>query len=207
MSKCAALIVGIDQWEKYTLPLIESIKQHEPDVEIVVVDNASVTPYPLLGNVVRCENRISYSAAINLAVEQTDADWLLSMNNDVICNAPFMWMLDGLKTSSLYARQIIQEGRLTWWGNWIVLIHRTIWDKVGVFDPGFEMCGFEDADYAARAMKEDIPVEWLNLPFTHFWGKTRWCLPNYPEIRENNIRYFALKHGYRLGERMTVLHD
>jgi len=206
-NKCAVLIVGIDQWEKYTSPLIDSISMYEPTVQIVVVDNASTTPYPLTGEVVRSETRLSYAAAINLAAENTDADWLLSINNDTICTAPFMHLLDGLKDTSYYARQIIQEGRLVWFGNWIVLIPRKVWNEVGPFDPAFQMCGFEDADYAARALKYDFKVEWLDLPFTHFWGKTRWCIPNYPEIRENNIRYFKLKHGYKLGDSMVVLRD
>lgn len=64
--KMAALIIGIDGWEKYTLPLVESLKRHEPDCRIVVVDNASATPYPAMGYVHRTE-RLCYSAAINRA--------------------------------------------------------------------------------------------------------------------------------------------
>ena len=32
----AALIVGIDNWERYTRPLVDSIRQHEPDDRITV---------------------------------------------------------------------------------------------------------------------------------------------------------------------------
>ena len=61
--RVAALIIGIDGWEKYTLPLVESLKLHEPDCQIVVIDNASETAYPAMGYVHRTD-RLCYSAAI-----------------------------------------------------------------------------------------------------------------------------------------------
>lgn len=37
----AAIIVGIDGWHEYTLPLVESIRKYESECYVVVVDNAS----------------------------------------------------------------------------------------------------------------------------------------------------------------------
>lgn len=87
----AAIIVGIDGWEKYTLPLVESIKKHEPNCRIVVVDNDSAEPYPYHTplHVVRSE-RLCYSAAINMGKAYApDADWYIVLSNDVLCTGPF----------------------------------------------------------------------------------------------------------------------
>lgn len=91
----AAIIVGIDGWERYTLPLIESIQRHEPACDVVVVDNAGNSPYPYLEPdkypqvfVLQTE-RLCYSAAINAGKRVIgDADWHLVLSNDVLCTGP-----------------------------------------------------------------------------------------------------------------------
>lgn len=200
------VIVGINQWEKYTLPLVESINKFEPDVEIVVIDNASDEPYPERDYVHRIE-RASYAEAINIGVSKLDTDWILSMNNDVACQGMFIHIIDDLTPDKVYARQIIEENGYVWFGNWIVLLPRKVWNKVGGFDPNFRMCGFEDADYSIRAMKEGIATVPVDLPFFHYWGKTRWALPKYPEVRLHNMKYLEQKHGVLLGNNVRVTHD
>ena len=197
------VIVGINQWEKYTLPLVESINKFEPDVEMVVIDNASDEPYPERDYVHRIE-RASYAEAINIGVSKLDTDWILSMNNDVACQGMFIHIIDDLTPDKVYARQIIEENGYVWFGNWIVLLPRKVWNKVGGFDPNFQMCGIEDADYSIRAMKEGIATVPVELPFFHYWGKTRWALPKYPEVRIRNQEYLALKHGILLGNNVRV---
>lgn len=205
-SKVGVVIVGINQWEKYTLPLIENIQRFEPDVEIVVIDNASDTPYPERDYVHKIA-RSSYAEAINIGVSKLETNWILSMNNDVACQGKFLHIVDQLTPDKIYARQIIEEKGFTWFGNWIVLIPRSVWNRVGKFDPNFEMCGFEDADYSIRAAKEGIETVPVELPFFHYWGKTRWALPKYPEIRIHNMKYLEQKHGVLLGNNVRVTHD
>lgn len=207
----AVVIVGINQWEQYTEPLIREIHHVEPTADIVVIDNASDEPYPLgMYKLVRTE-RISYAKAINTAVKQAPgADWILSINNDVSCIGKFSHIIDGLKPDAIYGQQIIEEDaggdHRVWLGNWLALIPRQVWEKVGGFDTGFEMCGFEDADYCVRAKALGYDTKPIDLPFHHHWGATRWALPGYSEQRERNINYFEQKHGYRVGTNMTVTH-
>lgn len=205
-SSIAVLIVGINQWEWYTLPLIESIRTYEPDVEIVCIDNASDKPYPALEYVVSLSQRLSYADAINRAAERTKADWLLSLNNDVICQGKFADIIRAQDKNTIYGQQIIEEGGHVWLGNWLALIPRDVWQRVGNFDGKFEMCGFEDADYCVRAAALGIATKPIDLPFHHYWGATRWDLPGYSAARERNMDYFEQKHGYRLGREMRVTH-
>ena len=201
------VIVGINQWEEYTRPLIAGIWAHEPDVDICVIDNASEEPYPEAQHIHRVNTRLSYAAAINKGVYSTTGDWILSLNNDIRCNGPFVKVIESLADDSIYGRQIIEEAGHVWLGNWLALIPRMVYWQVGEFDPKFEACGFEDADYCVRAKALGIDTKPVNLPFTHLWGKTRWAIPGYEKTREKNIDYFEQKHGYRLGTNMTVTHD
>lgn len=203
-------IVGINQWEEYTWPCIQSILER---VRVIVVDNASDPPYPkvIYSNVDNLQilktERLCYSAAINAGFKAAGkADWYLSINNDTYCTGPFLEKVEQLSDDAVYGRQIITERGLTWFGNWLVLIPRSVWEAVGEFDENFKMCGFEDADYAARAIGMGFQVKHVDLPFHHYWGKTRWDLPGYSQIRKENMDYFEQKHGYRLGSSMVVTH-
>ena len=66
-----------------------------------------------------------------------------------------------------------------------------------MFDTGYKACGFEDADYSMRCIRDGISTEFLDLPFMHHDGKTRWKLPGYKEIRQQNIDYFYKKWKWR----------
>src|SRR5690349_15721229 len=90
MPKVVALIIGIDGWEQYTLPLMFSLAKYEPSCELVVIDNASQTPYPAIDYVHRTE-RTCYSKAINTAAGIAGpADWYIVLSNDVLCTGPFV---------------------------------------------------------------------------------------------------------------------
>lgn len=200
-------IVGLGKWEEYTYPLILGIQQLEPEVNIVVVDNASEVPYPEHGGyqVVRTE-RVCYSEALNRAIESVYSDWYLILNNDVACLSDFAETIEAQDPGAIYGQQIIEEAGHVWLGMWLAVISREVWEKVGKFDVGFEMCGFEDADYCVRAAELGIPTKPIDLPFHHYWGKTRWDTPGYSAARARNIEYFAQKHGYKLGKNMKVTH-
>lgn len=203
----SVVIVGIDGWEEYTRPLINGIWAYHPDMEVVVVDNASNTPYPKAEHIQRVDQRISYASAINYGIRRSSGEWILSLNNDVLCKGAFAHLIDGLDKNTIYSRQIITEQGHTWFGNWLCLVSRIVHEKIGGFDPEFAVCGFEDADYSVRGWKLSIPTKPIDLPFEHLWGKTRWDIPGYPATRQGNIDYFEHKHGWRPGENMEVIHD
>lgn len=207
----AVIIVGINQWEQYTYPLIEEIQKFEPDVLLYVVDAGSKVPYPKTRGVrlIR-EQTKSYAQAINIAARRAfkmGADWILSMNNDVSCHGRFAYIPEALVPDAVYARQIIEEKGFVWFGNWIVLIPKEVWQKVGEFDEDYLLCGFEDADYSKRAVDAGFKTKPVDLPFYHHWGATRWGLPNYPAVRIQNIERFTRKHGMRIGSNVKVTHD
>lgn len=205
----AVVIVGMDGWQEYTLPAIESIKAHEPDADIIVMDCGKVQ-YPKHdgAKIVRIVNSPSYAYAMNKGVQAAGfADWYLFLNNDVLCQGKFMGAIDKVPKGSLYGRQIIEEKGYRWFGLWLALVSRTVWEQVGEWDERFLLCGFEDADYCIRAKHMGIDTLPIELPFHHYWGKTRWKIPNYDAIRVQNMDYLQQKHGVRLGDNVRVTHD
>ena len=203
----SVIIVGVNGWEEYTRPLIADIWKWHPEMELCVIDNASEKPYPVADHIHRLEKRACYAEAINYGFEHTSGKWMLSLNNDVRCNGAFLHLIEPLDDGHIYSRQIIEEAGHRWFGNWLLLVDRTTNWTIGGFDPAFEVCGFEDADYAVRAKELGIETRPIDLPFTHLWGKTRWDIPGYPATREKNIDYFEKKHGWRPGNNMTVTHE
>lgn len=201
------IIVGVNGWEEYTRPLIAGIWTYHPDMELCVIDNASDTPYPKGDHIHRLDKRVSYAEAINYGFDHTHGQWVMVMNHDVRCEGAFSDAVNGLNENSIYSRQILTENGHVWFGMWIMLVHRATNWRIGGFDKNFEMCGFEDADYAVRAKELGIEVRAIDLPFRHLWGKTRWNTPGYKETRLSNIDYFEKKHGWRPGKNVTVLHE
>jgi GT2 family glycosyltransferase len=201
----AVVIVGVDGWKEYTLPAIRSIREHEPDVQVVVVDAASKYPYhkqldypDAMG--LRLDPSFSYAGAINAGMAYANADWTIVLNNDVLCTGPFSDLVPAFAPRLLCGMQLIEFGDLRWLGGWIYAISRECREVVGPFDEQFEACGFEDLDYCIRARAAGFSVELAQMPFKHLWGKTRWGLNSYPAVRAQNMKRVEAKHGISIGE-------
>ena len=200
----AVIMVGMDLWKEYTLPAIQSIRQHMPGARLFVMD-CGRDPYPADPSIIRLADSPSYAHALNRGVEMAgDADWYMMLNNDILVNEPLnMTQLDSIH---IYAKRILENDKLTWLDLWLALISRQTWEAVGTWDEKYLRCGFEDADYCARAFAMGISIAPLTWDIKHFWGKTRWKLPNYKQIREDNKERFWKKHGYKMVENPKVIY-
>jgi len=194
--KISALIIGIDGWQKYTFPLIDSIQQYEPDCQIVVIDNASIEPYPSLPYVHRTE-RLCYSKAINTAARLAgDSDWYVVLSNDVLCTGPFAAMLASVPANMIAGPCLKEVQSFAYLEGWCVCIPTEIWNELGGWDENFQVSSYEDVDFTTRAIKAGYKVAvGAQFPFIHLDQKQRFYLiPDYWQSEEHNIRYFAQKH-------------
>jgi GT2 family glycosyltransferase len=208
----AVVVVGIGGWREFSEPAIESIHQHEPDIRIVMVDNGSSPAYPAsqVATIVRIPETVSYAAALNAGMWATDnPSWLLVLNNDTLALAPFGHVIASLSPTAIYGRQIIEEHGERWIGLWLMLIPRACLDVIGSapFDDRFEGAAFEDLDFCLRAKAAGFPSEWVDLPVFHFWGKTRWGIQGFEEMRERNRKRIEAKHGWLPGVSMVVVRE
>lgn len=194
--RVAALIIGIDGWERYTRPLIASIRQHEPDCGIVVIDNASREPYPTLEYVYRTE-RLCYSKAINTAAKIAElADWYIVLSNDVLCTGPFVHILE--QSPGMVVGPLLKETHgWQYLEGWCVCAPRGIWQALGGWDENFQVSSWEDVDFSVSAMEQGFAViERTDFPFTHLDQRQRFgIVPNYWDSEVHNVRYFQQKHG------------
>lgn len=196
----SVVTVGIDEWEKYTLPLVKSIRFFEPDANIVVVDNRSEESYPASESyeIVRTPFIVSYARALNAGLAACpESGWYILINNDVKCVGPFKKHLRELKSHVLYGNQLNSTSQFgSYIEGWMFVISHDVLEKVGKFDESFRYAAFEDVDYSYRAKKKGIQVLKSDLPFVHLQAKTRFTRPEYREVYLANRRYLKEKHGF-----------
>jgi len=196
----AALIIGIDGWAKYTMPLFASLQRYEPDCRFVIIDNASENPYPILPFVHRTE-RLCYSAAINKAAEIAGpADWYIVLSNDVLCTGSFMADLTGI--SSAIAGPLLKNVQgFPYLEGWCVCAPAGAWKTLNGWDENYQVSSWEDVDFSVRALKAGYGLAELSLPFVHLDQRQRFNLiPDYWESEDHNLRYFMKQHGRMMGK-------
>lgn len=198
MLKVAALIIGIDGWEQYTKPLIESIQRHEPTCKLVVIDNASKIPYPWLPFVHRTE-RLCYAKAINDAARIAgEYDWYIILSNDVLCTGSFVEFLSKVPSNSLVGPCLKKiQDKIPYLEGWCVAASRLVWNTLGGWDEKFQVSSWEDVDFSLTSLKCGFNLTHAEqFPFVHLDQKQRFNLiPNYWDSESHNINYFARKHG------------
>jgi GT2 family glycosyltransferase len=206
MTSIAAIIVGIDGWEKYTLPLVRSIEAHEAKCRIVVVDNDSKLPYPnppFSGVTIAYTLRRCYSAAINYGYRVIgNFDWYIVLSNDVLCTGPFAHTLEEYGDGDLVGPllkeiDIAPVGLVHYLEGWCVAIPRRIWDTIGGWDEAMRVSSYEDVEYSHRARVNGFGlVEDKALPFVHLDQKQRFYLvPDYWSSEAHNRARFIEKYA------------
>lgn len=206
MIRVAALIIGIDGWERYTLPLIESLREHEPAARVFVIDNASETPYRMPAEIeeeeaygqiylpkhsgsvhlTRSNERLSYSKSINLAAKQANymasvttslVDWYIVLSNDVLCTGPFVDMLTSLPNDCIAGPHMAENHGVRYLEGWCVCVPRHIWDALNGWDENFIVSSWEDVDFSMSAMKAGYRMAHVvDMPFQHLDQKQRFNL-------------------------------
>ena len=183
------ITVGIGDWERWTLPLIDSVRHYEPDVSIVVVDNAADPPYPADERVqIVRTRRTSYAAAMNTGIGVApESAYYIVINNDVLCTGKFVSKALDQPQHVLAGNWLNRKFGRTWIDGWHWCIPKAVRDVVGKFDDGYRVAGFEDADYCFRAEKKGFLVRQSEQPFKHLAGRIRWTLEGYGEQRRANL--------------------
>ena len=167
------IVVGRNDWDKYTKPFLDSLREHEPDVECIVVDVASDPPYlyALLDDytgLARFADNVSYAESLNYgALQADDPDWYVFVNNDVLFHKPFVLDLDLLSPSKLHGFHIHDFHGWDYLSGWCLIISKKVWEKIGKFDEALFPMWFEDADYSIRCKEAKVA---LNLLDREVWG-------------------------------------
>lgn len=203
------IIVANNAWGDYADDYIESVIRNESSTEIILVDNGSPSPYPEsdLYKLVRLESEENYNymKALNLGAKEADGDWLMFSNDDVLCNGAFSNKIHGLSKNCLYGMEI--RRKLAKWGTgkdflyiygWLMIMHKSVFKKVGKFDEYYLHAGFDDIDYSWRAQSKGIELRKIDLPFIHLADQPdgfhrRTAVDNYTENMLRSKKHFLKK--------------
>lgn len=186
-----AVILGHNLWEEYTLPLINSIQEHEPECKIVVVDNGSEPPYPMG---VRADNS-SVANGLNAGLMASKDDWYLMLGNDAICTGPFLHLFDGFCPHVIYGAELREWEVFHYLIGWCMAISAEALDDVGYFDEDFAPMFYEEVDWLFRAEQAGYRQQQIGFPFTHFKHKSHQFVNDVEGVREKNKALFMRKAG------------
>ena len=208
--KVNAIVVGLDHWEDYTKPCLESIRRTNQDFIVTCVDNGSNPPYPTIPGVsyVISKRKRSYAAGINLGLEWGEpADWYIILNNDIVFSQNLYCHFAGLDHNKLYGFKKWAKGTAgmptEYLAGWGLLLSNQVYQTLGDFDEKCAPMWFEDADYCIRALKSGIELVELDR---EAWGirhledermDERVAYMKRNKDARNAIReYVRGKHGY-----------
>jgi len=172
---------------------LPQVLQAVPSATIVVIDDGSTdnTPqsiaknYPQVTCLVNPQN-IGFTASINRAVQETESDYIVLLNNDV---QPLPGLLDSalplLKQKDVLAVTFAEadsswpeisfhHGQIQftqgqdrskphysgWASGGSCIIKRSVWDKLGGFNPIYSPGYWEDIDLGWRAWKAGYKIVW-----------------------------------------------
>lgn len=196
MSDLAVIVVGINDWGRYTSPCIASVWKNEPELDIYVVDNGSKEVYPQTNHakILRLDKTVCYAEAMNMGMDFAGAHMrYLICNNDVLFKRPFAKLVNSLPMNRIVGFYMHKEKDTgtEYMSSWAWIISNHIWLKVGRFDQLYKPMGYEDADYCLRAKKEGFDMLGLmreTFGIEHL-SKERVRLP------KENLEYLKVKHG------------
>jgi hypothetical protein len=216
--KVAVCTVGIDGWDEYTKPLIDSLVKHEPMVTISVIANGTEQDdeewcYPRDYDTPACSvvitdtgsNRLCYGAALNLAKDKADGynggphDWYIFLGNDTLCTGPFYNILKHTPPGVMAGSGIYQIIHYKYISGWGMVIPRSTWELVGRFDEDYIVSAWEDVDYAYRVQEAGLRLHKLeSWPIIHMDQQQRQEKWSINHIHIWNGATFERKHNIPL---------
>lgn len=195
------IITSFTDFGDMTTPLIKSILKYERGHEIIVIDNGSKTPYPIGGDykVFRFSEPHSWAKMLNKGAELAKGDWLLILNDDVLCSGWFSNTIEGLDKRGFYGPKLKKKPpewagvEIYYMQLWAFTIQKTLYEKLGGMDEWYPKAGVDDIDFCWRAHQKGIPFTALNLPFIHLeqYRRTKW--DGFDEQMKKSIEHLSEK--------------
>ncbi|MBX3046989.1 MAG: hypothetical protein KF698_08345 [Anaerolineales bacterium] len=177
----------------FAAPYTESIHNHEPEVQVVSVNTEGEADY-------------RYTQALNQGAMLATGDWLLFSNDDILCQGEFVEMVKGLDPNKIYGMELRRKTQEEWGADveylygWILLMHRSLFKAVGLFEEQYLHAGFDDIDYCWRVQQAGFGLEVIDLPFIHLADQPggehrRYTVPGYRDQMARSKEIFLAKVG------------
>lgn len=204
----SVIIAGVNKWQEYTCPFIDSLQYFAPDAHIVCVDSGSKPAYPDVPGVqtIHLPKTIGYAANLNIGLKAAPpSKWYVVANNDILVRKNFVARLGELDEAKLYG--FIQYHhpagiQADYMPGWWFFVSQFMLATVGLFDEAFVPMYFEDADYCIRLEKCGFQQAVLDR---EEWGvhhledermiERKNYMYTYHGFRDANRKYLKEKHG------------
>lgn len=224
----------------YTRQCLESLfRTGPPDGRYVVVDNASsdgtadyLRQQKDLIVITNSENR-GCAAAWNQGVLRADSEWTMILNNDIVLTTG--WWQALIEAAERWELDIIspamREGPLNYdIGQYsqdftgamrdtirsgvacgaCFMVHRKVFETIGLFDENFRIGQFEDTDFFRRAISGGFRLGVVGCAFLHHFGsvtqdsvRSSWVQKPYAS---ENRAYYNKKWKLGWGKRFLIRH-
>ena len=219
-----SIVIPLFNQVTYTRQCVESLRSHPLEhAEILLIDNGSTdgTSEYLAActdlRVIRNEVNLGCAGAWNQGVRETRSEWVVILNNDVIVSAG--WLAGMLAAAGqeqldvvspairegehnydieIYARDyvermknVVRRGAAD---GICFMVHRRVFETIGLFDENFRIGQFEDTDFFRRAERAGFRLGTTGRAFIHHFGSVtqkalgQWRVEK-PYVAENRAYY------------------
>ena len=234
----AVFVIPVFNQMSYTAQCLSSLNRGGvSDSQVIVVDNASSdgTGRFLAGRaglrVISNATNLGCSAAWNQGVQAAQALWTIIMNNDVVvppgltqgmlqfadaanCDIVSPAMGEGALDYDLeafakdFVRRMQQEARCGLAHGVCFMVHRRVFERIGLFDPKLGQAGYEDEDFFRRARQAGFRLGTTGRAYLHHFGSVtqksvKAARAMSAHIPLGNRDYFRKKHHLNWLRRRT----
>ena len=195
-----SIVVPLFNQLAYTRQCVESLRCHSMEnTEVLLIDNGSSdgtgeyldTCTGL--NVIRNQVNLGCAGAWNQGVRETGSQWVVILNNDVIVSSG--WLSGLLEAAAREGLDVVSPGIREGAHNYDIesyarayvermhnvvrhgvadgicfMVHRRVFDAIGVFDENFRIGQFEDTDFFRRAALAGFRLGTVGSSFIHHFG-------------------------------------
>lgn len=212
---------------EYTRQCINSMLKHGMDLSrLVIVDNNSTDETRdylsgiELGGLILNQSNLGCGVAWNQGALALQAEWTVIMNNDVLVSAN--WLDNLIKTAEQHNLKVISpamiEGPLDYdfdeFANMASLkmqsvlrlggkhavclvIHESVWQEIGYFQPVPKLLGYEDTLFFHELEKANIPCAISGAAWLHHYGSVTLTAMK-KELGLSAKQGLSSRHNYRL---------
>ncbi|HET9961231.1 MAG TPA: glycosyltransferase family 2 protein [Nitrospiraceae bacterium] len=224
--KPVSLVIALYNQLEFTRQCLASIKAHTPDsVELILVDNGSVDGTAdylktVEAKVILNPRNLGCAKAWNQGIRASHGDVIGILNNDILVTPGWLEALlsfmdregqgivcpsarEGLLDYDLpaYAKEFTQACahavRYELYAP-CMLIHRSVFERVGLFDEGFQYGGCEDTDFLWRTKAAGFSVAMTGSALIHHYSKVTQDAVTRHETDQywnHNMAHFRQKWG------------
>lgn len=173
---------GTEEWDKYTVPAVESLEHHAKEpFELIVMDNGGESRGTL-----NTDEMIPYAEAVNKAARLATKERLIILNNDITIRGDWQsWM----HAYPYAGPKLLRVEGVDYIEGWFISIEMDLWHLLNGFNERFRN-SWEDVDLAWRLRRLDILPRRIEVPVSHIWGATRHAHPGSNRWDAENREFF-----------------